>query len=398
VLGGVWLVYFCFGLTSGALPPLVSIIRAELSLSGSAMGSVLGAWQLIYIGAAIPLGMVLDRMGPRRALLVAALIIALSGALRAAATDHITLFLAVALFGMGGPLISIGAPKLVAVWFDHRQRGLAMGLYITGPALGGIVALTATNSIAMPVAGGNWRLVLLAYAVFVVLASGVWLLISSHPAVRDSEADIKNTKRPPTREVFSQLLQVPAVRLLLLMSIGIFFFNHGLSNWMPEILRSGGMSVQAAGMWAAIPVAIGIVAAVVFSRLATPKRRYWVMLYLLVCGIGASLLLQSNALPILTLGLVLQGMGHGTMMTIAMLMLVEQPEVGAQRAGMAGGLFFAAAEIGGVLGPLSMGVLFDATGGFSLSLAALTAIMAILVLLLLRLWSVAPARPEAFSA
>jgi hypothetical protein len=34
----------------------------------------------------------------------------------------------------------------------------------------------------------------------------------------------------------------------------------------------------------------------------------------------------------------------------------------------------------------------------SLSLAALTAIMAILVLLLLRLWSVAPARPEAFSA
>ncbi|MGY8827627.1 MAG: MFS transporter [Candidatus Latescibacterota bacterium] len=94
MLGGVWLVYFCFGLTSGALPSLVSIIRAELSLSGSAMGSILGAWQLIYIGAAIPLGMVLDRMGPRRALLVAALIIALSGALRAAATDHITLFLA----------------------------------------------------------------------------------------------------------------------------------------------------------------------------------------------------------------------------------------------------------------------------------------------------------------
>lgn len=142
VLGGTWLVYFCFGLTSAALPPLVSVIRADLSLSGSAMGSVLGAWQLVYIGAAIPLGVALDRIGPRRDLLAATLIIALSGALRAIADDHITLFLAVALFGIGGPLISIGAPKLVAVWFDSRERGLAMGLYISGPALGGIVALT----------------------------------------------------------------------------------------------------------------------------------------------------------------------------------------------------------------------------------------------------------------
>ncbi len=356
------------------------------------MGSVLGAWQLIYIGAAIPLGMALDRIGPRRALLLAALIIALSGALRATADDHLSLFLAVALFGLGGPLISIGAPKLVAIWFNSRERGLAMGLYITGPALGGITALTATNSIAMPLAAGNWRLVLFAYAGFVVLASAAWLLISAHPAVRASELSLKKTLRQPQGEVFRALLQVPAVRLLLLMGIGIFFFNHGLSNWMPEILRSSGMSIAEAGIWAALPVAIGIVSAILISRIAVPKRRYWIMLGLLLCGAGASLLFRAEALPVLALGLALQGIGHGTMMTVAMLMLVEQPAVGAQRAGMAGGLFFAAAEIGGVLGPLSLGVLFDLTGGFSLSLAVLTAIMAILVLLLWRLWSVAPTK------
>ena len=38
------------------------------------MGSVLGAWQLVYIGAAIPLGVALDRIGPRWALLAATLI------------------------------------------------------------------------------------------------------------------------------------------------------------------------------------------------------------------------------------------------------------------------------------------------------------------------------------
>lgn len=355
------------------------------------MGSILGAWQLVYIGAAIPLGVALDRIGPRRALFAATLIIALSGALRATADDHLSLFLAVALFGMGGPLISIGAPKLVAVWFDSRERGLAMGLYATGPALGGIVSLTTTTSIAMPLADGNWRLVFLAYASFVGLASTVWLLISAHPAVRASEAKLKQTKRQPQGEVFRELLQVPAVRLLLLMSIGIFFFNHGLSNWLPEILRTGGMSINNAGICAALPVAIGIVSAIFVSRLAIPKRRYRVMLCSLLCCMSASLLLQSAALSILTPGLVLQGIGQGTLMVLAMLILVEQPEVGAQRAGTAGGLFFAAAEIGGVLGPLSLGVIFDATGGFTLSLAALTAIMLVLVLLLSRLRSVAPA-------
>jgi CP family cyanate transporter-like MFS transporter len=392
VLAGVWLVYFCFGLTSGALPPLVSIIRADLMMSGSAMGSVLGAWQLIYIGAAIPLGMVLDRIGPRRALLIAALTIALSGALRAVASDHITLFLAVALFGLGGPLISIGAPKLVAVWFNSRERGLAMGLYITGPALGGIVALTATNSIAMPLAGGNWRWVLSAYAAFVAFASIAWLLISAHPAVRESELLLKRTVRQPQGEVFRELLQVPAVRLLLFMSIGIFFFNHGLSNWLPEILRSGGMSAQAAGIWAALPVSIGLFASVLVSRLAIPRRRYRVMLGSLLCAMIASLLLQPGILPTPVPALVFQGIGGSTLMTLAMLILVEQPQVGAARAGMAGGLFFAAAEIGGVLGPLSLGVLFDLTGGFSLSLAILTAIMAILVLLLWQLHRAAPSQ------
>lgn len=354
------------------------------------MGSVLGAWQLVYIGTAIPLGMALDRFGPRRALLTATMVIALSGALRAVADDHLTLFLAVALFGFGGPLISIGAPKLVAVWFDSRERGLAMGLYVTGPALGGIVALTMTNSVAMPLAGGNWRLVFLAYAAFVALASTVWLLISSHPAVRESESRLRQAKRQPQGVVFRELLRVPAVRLVLLMSIGIFFFTHGLNNWLPEILRSGGMSVEAAGVWSAMPVAIGIVSAILVSRLAVPRRRYLVMLCSLLCCMVASLLLQSGALPIVTLGLVLQGIGQSTLMIVAMLILVEQPEVGARRAGTAGGLFFAAAEIGGVLGPLCLGVVFDVTGGFSTSLAGLTVVMVLLVLLLLRLRTVAP--------
>ena len=52
-------------------------------------------------------------------------------------------------FGLGGPLISVGAPKLISIWFNERERKLAMGIYITGMALGSTTVLSITNSVIM---------------------------------------------------------------------------------------------------------------------------------------------------------------------------------------------------------------------------------------------------------
>ena len=134
MLAGIWLLYFGFGLTVAVMAPLVQPVTDELGLSYAAMGAILGAWPLVYIGSAIPCGALLDRIGPRKALFLAAMIMALSGALRGLADGHMSMFLAVALFGLGGPLLSIGAPKLISLWFEGKERGLAMGIYITGPA------------------------------------------------------------------------------------------------------------------------------------------------------------------------------------------------------------------------------------------------------------------------
>ena len=65
ILAGLWLCYASFGVTVASLAPLVPVIQADLQMSQSAMGSVMGAWQLVYIVAAIPCGMLLDRLGGR---------------------------------------------------------------------------------------------------------------------------------------------------------------------------------------------------------------------------------------------------------------------------------------------------------------------------------------------
>ncbi len=385
LLAGIWLVYFCFGLTIAAMAPLVTPIARDLDLSHSAMGAVLGAWPLVYIVSAIPCGAFLDRVGPRRALFLAALVIALSGVLRSFATDHLTLFLAVAVFGLGGPMVSIGGPKLIAYFFEGKTRALAMGIYITGPATGGILALAATNSVAMPFFDENWRHVLLTYAGFSAFVGFIWLAVCAHPEGRAFERRLAAETRPRQLQVFLHLLGLPVVRLVLVMSVGMFFFNHGLNNWLPEILRAGGMDAARAGFWAAVPTAAGVLASLTIPRLAVASRRLWILLGLVLAGALAAQLLQSDHVTPLGIGLILQGMARGSMMTIAVLVLLEMPEVGPRYAGSAGGLFFSAAEIGGVMGPLTVGYLSDLTGGFTAALHLMTGVMLVLVVLLARL-------------
>ncbi len=382
VLGGVWLAYFCFGLTIVTLAPLVAEISADLDLSRSQMGTVLGAWQLVYIGSAIPLGIFLDKVGVRRGLFFAFVMIATSVVLRSQAQGYASLFLAVAVFGFGGPLVSVGAPKTISLWFEGRERGTAMGIYMTAPTLGSMTGLSLTNGIFMPLMNGDWRGVMLLYAVIVGAGSLVWLLINTHPHCKRMERDHAATPRGSQRENFLRLIRIPAFQIVLAMAIGIFFCNHAMNNWLPEILRSKGLDATDAGYMASVPVVFAVLSSLAIPRLAIPKRRIWILAILFV-GFGASsLMLQAADGAVLVGALVAQGIARGSAMTLSILTLLDIPGVGSERAGVAGGMFFSAAEIGGVMGPVSIGVVSDYAGGFSASLYMLTGMSVALLVLL----------------
>jgi CP family cyanate transporter-like MFS transporter len=387
MLAGIWLIYFSFGILVASMAPLVAPITADLGISHGAMGIVLGAWPLVYIASSIPAGALIDRMGPRRSIMLCTMLITTSGILRGIADDYLTMFLAVAVFGLGGPLISIGAPKVMSLWFEGKERGIAMGLYISGPAIGSIISLSLTNSVMMPFYAGDWRAVLFTYAGVAVLCGTLWVLISAHPASRAMERQIAGEPRRSQFQVLGELLAEPVVRLILAMSVGMFIFNHGLNNWLPEILRTGGMDSATAGYWASIPTAIGIFAALIIPRFATEDRRLLVLGALFISAGVATMLLHLSAGPLLAFGLICQGVARGAMMAVAILVLVESRGVGSRNVGAAGGLFFSAAEVGGVLGPVLVGAIHDLTGGFAASLYMMTAICAVLLVMLSRLRS-----------
>ncbi len=381
LLGGLWLLYTAFGLTATSIAPLVLPIEKDLGITHAAMGGVMGAWQLVYIFAAIPCGALLDKLGGQRALFIGGMLIAASALGRAVADDYVLLLLAVGLFGVGGPLISSGAPKVVSQFFTGSDRGLAMGIYMTGPAIGGVVSLTLTHSVLLPAFDDSWRGVMLLWGGVATGASVLWLIIAGRAGLRSRELQISSeAEKRPQGEVMGELIRTRAVQVVLLMSVGVFLFNHGLNNWLPEVLRSHGLPILEASYWAALPTVIGIAGSLLIPRLATPDRRFTILLGLCLAALLASLLLQFSGGPLQTLGLIMQGIARSALMTVLVLTLVELPGIDESRAGTASGMFFSAAEIGGVLGPLGLGILYDSTHDFTAGLGALSVVALLLTI------------------
>lgn len=383
LLAGLWFIYFSFGVVAASMAPLVEPISSDLEIDYAQMGLIFGAWPLVYIVSAIPCGALLDTVRPRTALLLAACVIALSSVARALADGELSMFLAVALFGIGGPLISVGAPKFVAQWFEGSSRGLAVGIYLTGPALGNAAALAMTNSVVMPWAGGSWRIVMFLYGALAISSGLFWLLVASNPILNVSATEQKAARKGGsmnTRAVF-QLLSLPSVRLLLAMGTCIFFVNHATNNWLPEILRRGGFSAVEAGTWSAVPAMVGIASSLLIPRFAVPSRRFDVAAALFVALTASALMLQYLQGNGLVVALFLLGIARGSMVAVVMLILMDTPNLPRDQLGRAGGLFFVAAEIGGVLGPVTFGFLSSDGSGFSSSLLLLAAAGAGLLLM-----------------
>lgn len=372
LLFGVWMLYGSFGLVATSLAPVASLVIEDLQMTHAEMGMAMGAWQLVYIFAAVPAGMLLDRVGVKYALALGGILIGISALARMFADDTTGLIMAVMIFGLGGPIISAGAPKVVVSSFTGTTRGLAMGIYMTGPAIGGIISLTMTHSILLPAFDQSWRSVLGLWSGVTFLAAFLWFLLAS--VAGSSTSETPKGPRVSQIGVIRELITRPTVVIILLMSISVFMFNHGLNNWLPELLQSHGLSAVNAGYWAALPTVIGIMGSLIIPRLATPERRFKILIGLSIAAFIASILLRFGEPSSLLTGLLLQGVARSSLMTVLILSLVELPEIGERYAGVASGLFFSAAELGGVLGPLTLGLLYTPEVGFSSGLTLLTGI------------------------
>jgi cyanate permease len=379
--------YGCFGLGVGSIPPLVDPIIEDLQMTSGQMGLVLGVWQLVFIGTGSPLGALVDRWGARRAISLGLGLILLSLLLRGLATDFITLLLAVALFGAGAPIISVGMPKVVGQWFSGNDRGPATGAYIVGRDIGSVFALATAASFVIALTG-SWRGISVVYGAITLVVIVLWLVFGKDspptPAGEPTEHREDDAIAPSGEGVLS-LLRIWNVRLVLVLGFAVFFMNHALGAWLPTVLQETGMSLAASGRWVAFAIVVAMISNFAVPSLArTGSRSMWLVAMLAGGALTTIGLVYFTGAALVSMVLV------GTVirlpaMQVLTLVLLETPGVGVRRIGAAGGLFFAIAEIGGFAGPLMMGVVRDSTGSLAgglwvvIAVAAATAVLPMLI-------------------
>ena len=102
------------------------------------------------------------------------------------------------------------------------------------------------------------------------------------------------------------------------------------------------------------------------------------MVIFVLAGVSVMIIGTAGGWPLFG-GLVLQGAAARGALPIIMITLMESRQVGAHRMGAAGGLLFTCGEVGGVLGPLLLGIVADLSGGFFGGMIFLAGICAVLV-------------------
>ncbi len=137
-------------------------LARDFDLTSADLGFLTATYMLAFAAFQLPLGVLLDRYGPRR-VLTALMCVAGTGALVfSLAQDFVMLSVGRALIGLGVSGCLMGAIKAFTLWFPLSRLATLNGLYL---AIGGLGGLSATAPAEAFLGPFGWR------ALFTVLAA-----------------------------------------------------------------------------------------------------------------------------------------------------------------------------------------------------------------------------------
>jgi len=178
-------VFYAYGFFHRVAPSvIVDDLMLAFALDATLLGTLSASYFYTYAALQVPLGVLIDRYGPRLMLTAGAVVAALGGILFAVATELWLALLARGLIGGGVAVGYIGTLKLVGAWFPLQRFGLLAGLTLAAGTAG---AVGAQAPLSLVVAEFGWRPTLLITG-FVGLAIALVIVV----VVRD---------RPPAAAV-----------------------------------------------------------------------------------------------------------------------------------------------------------------------------------------------------
>jgi CP family cyanate transporter-like MFS transporter len=355
-----------------SLPPVFPELSAALHLSNASI-TVLAAVPVICFGLFSGLGGPLSRSFGEERVLLAALLLLAAGLLLRGALPGSMLFPGTVLAGGAIALMNVLLPSLVKRRHPEHA-GLLIGAYLLMLGTGAVVA----SLIAVPVfkAAGNgpgWP---------VSLTLGLWAV----PAVAAAVLWLPQVRYHTRPERVTLPVRAGVHRHALAWQVGVFMGLQSLSyyatlSWLPTLFRDRGVTAAAAGGLLALMNLGNAVTAMVAPTVAQRVRDQRLIIVVTVLAMAAGLL-GSQYAPTGTAAVwtLLLGFGQGASLGLAIFFTMARapdPVTAASLSGFAQstGYLIAAA------GPLTVGFLHTATGGWTVPVLALVGALA------LQLWA-----------
>jgi len=337
-------------------------------------------------------GFLLDRFSARKLIFWSAVISGIGFVGLGFTTGIVTFFLFFVVISLGASGVShaVTWPVIISRWF-RRNRGLAMGLAVTGPIFGSPLVILNTQ---IEEAHG-WRVVLLGYGVLILV--GVTLL-SMLVRDRPEPYGLRPDGDPPEEGSTERLigashrptdagLTLPAVLrtkefwLFTSYLSGTFAVNSAVQGHMiPYFQQDIGLTAA----WAAVVMSmVFIISGIgrIGGGYLLDKIDYRLVLAVVAAMMGLSLLylqMVGAKTVLATLPFVLTfGVSFGCL--VPMRGAVGSIMFGTRAIGRVVGLLQGAPIAAGVIGPLVMGVIFDLNGNYSTAIWGLIAISALMM-------------------
>ena len=240
---GLGALFYCYEYFLRILPSVMTEDLLKMfSIGGVAFGNLVAFYYYAYTPMQLPVGIMMDRFGPRKLLVFASLVCALGTYLFAhhyLPTAQVGRFLV----GFGSAFAFVGVLKLASLWFPPSRfafiAGMATSLGMIGAMIGDITLSKLVVSI-----GSNTTLYLAA-VVGVGLTIAMWLVIPETKAVKTAAASASS--KLSYREFFQAVFKLcrnPQMWLIGVIGSLLYLSLSGFAEvWgIPYLIRVYGLS------------------------------------------------------------------------------------------------------------------------------------------------------------
>ena len=386
VSAGTLCILACLGFGRFALGMLLPSMGATLNLSYSQMGFIGTANFLGYLASVLLSGHWAGRIGPRRLVFIALLVVGISMSLVSRATDFLSVLVLYMITGIGSGTTNIPLMGLVSAWFSSGKRGRAAGFIVIGSGFAIMISGRLIPFVNRLIGPEGWRTSWLILSGIVILIAFISLaLLRDSPADKGlapyGSDDPVASPRPGERGKEASLY-----RKGILYYLGAIYFLFGYTYVIyatfivTTLVKERGFSEGVAGnfwMWVGF---LSLFSGPVFGTLSDRlSRKAGLMIVFSLQAV--SYLLIATGLPGLFLYLSIGFYGLVAWSIPSIMTAAMGDYFGARKAAAALGLVTFIFGLGQISGPAIAGILAERTGSFSSSfyMAAFFAGVAILL-------------------